>query len=197
MAVRILVGLACLGALAAAGSAQAGRDPVARAACGVERWPEKTLQDKRATRVRYTPKRTTVDRLRRLKVRRDPEGYRQGPIETTNYRVRARLIEAKTEDDGDIHLVIASLANRKRTMIVEFPSSECISRAPKRAQRLMRAAHRAFDRRCGSSSDGFRSLHGTATIDGVGFFDFIHGQTGVAPNGIELHPVLRFRAASC
>ena len=33
---------------------------------------------------------------------------------------------------------------------------------------------------------------GTATIDGVGFFDRLHGQAGVAPNGIELHPVLRF-----
>jgi hypothetical protein len=27
-------------------------------------------------------------------------------------------------------------------------------------------------------------------MTGVGFFDRIHGQTGVAPNGIELHPVL-------
>jgi hypothetical protein len=27
-------------------------------------------------------------------------------------------------------------------------------------------------------------------IKGVGFFDFIHGQTGVAPNGVELHPIL-------
>jgi len=27
-------------------------------------------------------------------------------------------------------------------------------------------------------------------ITGVGFFDYIHGQRGVAPNGIELHPVL-------
>src|SRR5437899_9524803 len=27
-------------------------------------------------------------------------------------------------------------------------------------------------------------------IKGVGMFDFLHGQTGVAPNGIELHPVL-------
>jgi hypothetical protein len=27
-------------------------------------------------------------------------------------------------------------------------------------------------------------------VTGVGFFDFLHGQTGVAPNGIELHPVL-------
>jgi hypothetical protein len=28
-------------------------------------------------------------------------------------------------------------------------------------------------------------------ITGVGFFDFKHGQSGVAPNAIELHPVLR------
>ena len=27
------------------------------------------------------------------------------------------------------------------------------------------------------------------TVMGVGFFDFLHGQDGVAPNGIELHPV--------
>jgi hypothetical protein len=28
---------------------------------------------------------------------------------------------------------------------------------------------------------------------GVAFFDFFHGQDGVAPNEIELHPVLSFR----
>jgi len=27
-------------------------------------------------------------------------------------------------------------------------------------------------------------------VTGVGMFDFLHGQTGVAPNGIELHPIL-------
>ena len=32
---------------------------------------------------------------------------------------------------------------------------------------------------------------------GVGFFDRIHGQTGVAPNGIELHPVVSFSARGC
>jgi hypothetical protein len=31
-----------------------------------------------------------------------------------------------------------------------------------------------------------------ACVTGVAFFDFLHGQTGVAPNGIELHPVLGF-----
>lgn len=181
------------GALGALAGPTTGRaDPTAHAACGVERWPEKTLQDKRARRVSFTPVRTTVDRLRRKVVRRDSQGYRQGPVETTTYRVRARLVSAKSEDDGDIHLVIASLTHRDRTMIVEFPSAECISRASAAARRKMRAAHDAFDRLVGGASGSFRSLSGIATIDGVGFFDFIHGQTGVAPNGIELHPVTRF-----
>jgi len=28
------------------------------------------------------------------------------------------------------------------------------------------------------------------TVTGVAFFDVLHGQEGVAPNGIELHPIL-------
>jgi hypothetical protein len=31
-----------------------------------------------------------------------------------------------------------------------------------------------------------------AWVTGVALFDFKHGQTGVAPNAIELHPVLDF-----
>jgi hypothetical protein len=31
-----------------------------------------------------------------------------------------------------------------------------------------------------------------ARVTGVAFFDFPHGQTGVAPNAIELHPILDF-----
>ena len=30
----------------------------------------------------------------------------------------------------------------------------------------------------------------------VAFFDFKHGQTGVAPNAIELHPILGFACLS-
>jgi hypothetical protein len=39
-------------------------------------------------------------------------------------------------------------------------------------------------------------LCGRARVTGVAFFDFDHGQTGVAPNAIELHPILRFRCLS-
>ena len=36
-----------------------------------------------------------------------------------------------------------------------------------------------------------------ATITGVAFFDDLHRQRGVAPNGIELHPLLSFVSSSC
>jgi hypothetical protein len=41
-----------------------------------------------------------------------------------------------------------------------------------------------------------RVCPGVATVTGVAFFDFFHGQTGVAPNAIELHPILAFRCGA-
>jgi hypothetical protein len=62
----------------------------------------------------------------------------------------------------------------------------------------MARARAAFVHACGQlSSSEFDYLRGTATVTGVGFFDFNHGQTGVAPNAIELHPVLGFGRARC
>jgi hypothetical protein len=117
-------------------------------------------------------------------------------VERTTYRVRARLVETRREDDQDYHLVISDLRHRAQTMIVEFPALNCTRHARRRKQ--MTAARAAFVRACGiPSSSSFTSLRGTATITGVGFFDFIHGQTGVAPNGIELHPILSFTRAHC
>jgi hypothetical protein len=159
-------------------------------ACGVERWREKTLTDTRAGRIKLTPRTTTVDALRRKKVVRDPQGLRASGVETAVYRVRAQLIGFKREDDGDIHLVISSLESRSRTMIVEFPDSTCTKGARQSLRRRMSRAKSRLQHACGVPSASFARLQGTATFSGVGFFDFIHGQTGVAPNGIELHPVL-------
>ncbi len=62
----------------------------------------------------------------------------------------------------------------------------------------MRRARAAFIRACGyPSSSSFTRLRGKATITGVGFFDFDYGQTGIAPNAIELHPVIGFTKATC
>ena len=56
--------------------------------------------------------------------------------------------------------------------------------------RRMQAARLAFIRACGvPSASYFRPLRGAATVTEVGYFDYYHGQTSVAPNAIELHPV--------
>ena len=43
----------------------------------------------------------------------------------------------------------------------------------------------------------FKTANVPVQIVGVGMFDFLHGQTGVAPNAFELHPVLSFRSRNC
>jgi hypothetical protein len=63
---------------------------------------------------------------------------------------------------------------------------------------MMARARASIIRACGQPPrDFFAVLSGLATVTGVGFFDFWHGQRGVAPNAIELHPVLGFHASSC
>src|SRR5262249_10830121 len=41
-----------------------------------------------------------------------------------------------------------------------------------------------------TATTSFQTTSTPVRVTGVGFFDFLHGQTGVAPNGIELHPVI-------
>lgn len=69
-------------------------------------------------------------------------------------------------------------------MIAEAPLPSCAPNATVLRRRQM-ATVRAAVRLCAA-----------ATITGVAFFDFDHGQTGVAPNAIELHPILAFRCAA-
>ena len=86
-----------------------------------------------------------------------------------------------TEADLDHHLV---LRVGQKTMIAETPSALCTAGATAYRLKQMKNA-RAAARLCS-----------WARVTGVAFFDFLHGQTGVAPNGIELHPVLDFTCLS-
>jgi hypothetical protein len=164
--------------------------------CGVWRWDVKTLSDPARRRVDFHPDAAKVGSLRRL----DPpdslhtDTPRLRGIERHVFKVRAQVVTAKIEEDGDIHLVIAARSAMNRTMIVEFPDRSCVASAFKRDR--MDQARQAMLAECGSlSSSTFTDLTGNVIIRGVGFWDEIHGQTGVAPNGIELHPVLRFEGA--
>lgn len=171
---------------------------------GVERWSVKTGADVDAIKVDLTSQPTTIADLinnfpATLPVNPD---LRISPVEFTTFWVSGLLIAHKVEADGDYHVVINDSAHR--SMIVELPDpAACIGSIwPKQ----IAAARKNFEKRFGlqiqmltleetlappgSPTPMMSSLSIPVTVTGVGFFDKIHGQMGVAPNGIELHPVL-------
>jgi hypothetical protein len=153
-------------------SAAASIGPSSRS-CGVERWTVKTLQD----RPPLLPEQPTT--LNYLITRPAPAsiGARRLPFERHVFRVTAAVVLVRAEADGDLHLL---LSTGGRQMIAESPSPSCDAGASPSYRREMTTARTAV-RVCGR-----------ARIAGVAFFDFDHGQTGVAPNAIELHPILGF-----
>jgi hypothetical protein len=167
--------------------------------CGTERWSVKTLTDAAASKVAFaTSKSRTIEKLRHLK----PPAILKGSTprrasERTVYHVTALLMMMRREDDSDIHLVLAD-PKLGGSMIAEFPASSCTVGADAKERTAMDNARDDLAAACGGLPGSTpRTLTGTATLTGVGFFDPIHGQAGVAPNGIELHPVLSFTSANC
>jgi hypothetical protein len=146
-------------------------------ACGIERWTVKTLGD-RPTLLPSRP--TTITFL----VTRPAPRYLPStrlPFERQVFHVTAAVTLVRPEDDGDFHLVLRDRVGH--SMIAESPNGGCDGGATlKRQRQRQMAAARARVRVCTR-----------ARVTGVAFFDFYHGQTGVAPNAIELHPVLDFR----
>ena len=111
-------------------------------------------------------------------------------------KLRADLKEMSEENDLDIHLVIADTTGQ--TMIAEFPSGDCQGVDHSTQRDAIGTARNALTQACGAPPSGtFNQLSGSATLTGVGFFDEGHGQQGVAPNGIELHPVLAVANLTC
>ena len=155
-------------------------------------------------------KKISVKTLRQIKKPAASGDARIPPVETTVYEVKAALIKGrwvwdptpstpdKKRGDRDIHLVIAAPTDHALTMIVEFPDPACVDATPE-LKKMMRDARNAFISCQGlmpSANKPFKPLTGTATINGVGFFDRPHA-TGHAPFGVELHPVLFFASSDC
>jgi hypothetical protein len=156
-------------------SPQAVRELATFKKCGSERWKVKTLQDK--PDLRSTKTKTVAYLVTRPKPSPLPAG--RASFERNVLTVTAAVTQVIPEDDGDLHLVLDDgLGN---TMIAEAPNATC-DRDATTVRRNQMAEARAAVKVCGN-----------AEIKGVAFFDFFHNQTGVAPNEIELHPILGFR----
>ena len=156
--------------------------------CGVERWAIKTGTDADAVLVDLnSPQATTIATMRSWPAPMPiPTNNRVSFYETTLWVINGTLTRYKLEDDSDYHLVISDDAGN--TFITEIPSPGCVgATSPFRAGIVNARAQ--FDSRFTATSN-FQTASVAVQLKGVGMFDFLHGQTGVAPNGIELHPVI-------
>ena len=181
------------------------RSPVSTGAaqhCGVERWPVKTLTDPAGETVASaSPTLGTVAEL----VMVGAPSRKQLLAATSSrfahekivYRVSVAVIGDKEEADSDFHIVLAAPGNHSTMLIAEIPSGSCTG--PQRAN-FFNDLRAQFAKDFGKPAAGkLRRLAQpvAACVTGVGFFDFLHGQDGVAPNGFELHPVLSIVKGPC
>jgi hypothetical protein len=159
-------------------------------ACGKERWSMKTVTDKDAAKVQEAPTPSTINQLRQIAAPLNQNlrpDSRYSPTELTTYEVTGYITLIKAEADQDYHIVLAD--DTGRTMIVESTHPDCALKSRFKAEidQVRAALDQAFK---GPISKPIKTRK-LVTVTGVGFFDHIHGQTGVAPNGIELHPILQ------
>ncbi|MGB9376765.1 MAG: hypothetical protein WCB04_04535, partial [Mycobacteriales bacterium] len=153
--------------------------------CGVERWSVKTGTDADAGKI--TMGSTTSTTIASLDARTAPSSLpannRVQPTETTVFRVSATLSQYKLEADSDYHLVLSDGAGH--TMIAEIADPACVGSGSPLMSGIQQSRSQ-FDAKY-TATGSFKTANVPVTVTGVGFFDFMHGQTGVAPNGIELH----------
>jgi len=161
---------------------------VLNGSCGVERWSVKTGTDADAGLINLqSTTQTTIASLTSLPAPSTlPANNRIQPTETTVFQLHATLTEYKLELDSDYHLILSDGSGN--TMISEMASPACVGSSSLLLSGIQNARSE-FDARYTPTSN-FQTANVPVTITGVGFFDFLHGQAGVAPNGIELHAVL-------
>ena len=156
--------------------------------CGVERWPVKTGTDLDAGLINLSsPTATTISSLSSISAPGTlPDNQRVQPTETTLWVLNATLKKFVLAYDSDYHIVLTDSAGR--TMIAEIPSPNCVGPGSPLAAGIAHA--RAQFDAVFTATTAFQTVDIPVQITGVGFFDYLEGQEGIAPNGIELHPVV-------
>jgi hypothetical protein len=149
-----------------------------------ENWPFKIGTDAEVDAVDLRPVPTTIDALRAVTNPGRPR-RRVRPVEVTTFILRdVELREFQRAPDGDVHMVLAD--EHGHTMIAEAAPPFCTDAGSPWRPRIT-AVRRIVDREIPMAFLGWPRR--TISLAGVGYLDTIHGQPGVAPNGIEVHPI--------
>jgi len=143
---------------------------------------------------------TSIPAVNALPVPADPTTRQGDDFELHTYQVTSFLIGYRLEADNDWHVVLSDDGSETQphTIIVEIPNPACaqppLEPTTSRVVAQITQARAAFETAFSPTAACFTcNLKTLVTVVGVGFFDKLHGQHGVAVNGGELHPVIGFQ----
>ena len=113
-------------------------------------------------------------------------------IEDKTYSVTCNITIKKAETDNDYHLV---LSDGVHTMIGEIPDPTCAAAAASTHVNQYIAARNFINAHI-ATGNVFNVNIAPVVVYGVAFIDPPHGQTGAAPNNLEIHPILDIHFAT-
>jgi hypothetical protein len=165
-----------------------------------ERVPERALQPRWSVKmgtdagaqalVGMAPVAATVASLRALEAPAilPPDGRSSGAEETI-WEVTATLVSYSLDDDLSYSLVLGD--DSGHTMIAVIPDPADLPPGSFFADQITAARQAFVDHfNLQPNATPVSDVSTYVNITGIGFFEFRHGQAGIAPNGIELQPVL-------
>jgi hypothetical protein len=152
-----------------------------------ENWIFKVGTDRQHGDVSLVPVPTTIDQLRAFPhVDRPADRSRIPPVEVTTWVVRDVTITSfQRSPDGDVHMVLAD--EHGHTIIAEATPPFCTPDESPWGRQIAKV-RKEIDREIPMAGMGWRTW--VVSMSGIGYLDYLHGQLGVAENGIEIHPVL-------
>lgn len=158
--------------------------------CGVQRWSVKVMTDPDTTLINFNN--IVPSTISEQKSFPAPTNINSDPPrlsnETTVYQIDCYLIFFKSETDQDIHCGIMSL-NMQDTMVAEICDYTCPGIANTSRYQKLKTLRDWFVSTY-HPSGSFQTTFVKIRLTGVGFFDSLHGQRGMARNGREIHSIL-------
>jgi hypothetical protein len=162
----------------------------------VFRWKVRTGSDPDASLVKETPVRTTVEHLAAeprpadmnspIEVYSDYQDRRAEGAERTIYEVEAVIVACKLQTSGSYHLDLQGTTGK--TMIANCVDPRFVDPSSRWTKEIA-AVRKEVETKLNPGPTYTRGSR-RVRISGIGFFNQVRGQSGVAPNGIELTPVL-------
>jgi hypothetical protein len=167
--------------------------------CGSWRWDVKTLTDNSGIKwFTLAPHKTTIEQLiatlppKTLSTANKTDAkLPRLASEKKLVKITVYVTEIKNEKDRDLHFVLES-PDTESEMVGEIPNPDCktFENLPELKEKFTEV------REVGDSVKQLLNIRDEAIlveIVGVPFFDATHGQTGGAPNGREIHPIISIK----